>query len=471
MRFLDRTEELRRLDDLASGGEGGLAMLWGRRRIGKTRLLVEWCLKQKGAYSVADQSAGPVQRRYMAAAFSEVFDGFDEVEYPDWRAFFGALSRAADAKGYKGPIVIDELPYLVGVDPTLPSVLQSWLDRDAKRAKLTVAFAGSAQHMMHGLALDADSPLFGRASQILKIGPIPAGHIGSALSIEDARDCLRAFAVLGGVPRYWELAAPFGRDVEAAFDELVMDPLGPLHNEPDRLLAIEVPSAMSLRPILDVIGAGAHRVSEIGGRLGQPATSLNRPLTRLMDLGYVEREIPFGASEKGTKKTLYKISDPFLRAWFRVVAPNRALLARAGKPARKKLWEKHAAGLCALAFEELCREAVFGLTKELKGVQFETVGRLWGASGPEWDVVARSSEDEALLLGEVKWSDKEADVGAVEAAIFDLRRKGVPRTVLGKKAENRIIQAVFFPALTKKAREHRFDALVVEGKSVLRALR
>ncbi len=471
MKFLDRTGELKRLDDLASRGEGGLAVLWGRRRIGKTRLLVEWCQKHKGVYSVADQSAGPVQRRYMASAFSQVFAGFDEVEYPDWRAFFGALTRAAEAKGCKGPIVIDELPYLVSVDPTLPSVLQSWMDHDAKRAKLTVAFAGSAQHMMHGLVLDADSPLFGRASQILKIGPLPAGHIGKALSIEDTRDCLRAFAMFGGVPRYWELAAPFGGDVEAAFDDLVMDPLGPLHNEPDRLLALEAPSAMSLRPILDVIGAGAHRVFEIGGRLGQPATSLSRPLTRLMDLGYVERETPFGAPEKGTKKTLYKISDPFLRAWFRVVAPNRALLARAGKPARSKLWKKHASHLCAQAFEDLCREAVFGLKKELKGLQFDTVGRLWESNGPEWDVVAKSEGDKALLLGEVKWSEKEADVDAVERAISDLRRKGVPSIGIGKKAETRIIQAVFFPALTTRARERRFDAVVVDGARVLGALR
>lgn len=447
-----------------------MAVLWGRRRIGKTRLLVEWCQKHQGAYSVADQSAAPVQRRYLAAAFSEVFAGFDEVEYPDWRAFFGALSRAAEAIGYKGPIVIDELPYLVATDPTLPSVLQSWMDHDAKRTKLTVAFAGSAQHMMHGLALDVDSPLFGRASQILKIGPIPAGHIGKALSIEDPRDCLRAFAMFGGVPRYWELAAPFGRDVEAAFDELAMDPLGPLHNEPDRLLALEAPSAMSLRPILDVIGTGAHRVSEIGGRLGQPATSLNRPLTRLMDLGYVERETPFGASEKSTKKTLYKMSDPFLRAWFRIVAPNRALLARAGKPARRKLWKKYASHLCALAFEELCREAVFGLTEELKGVQFETVGRLWGSNGPEWDVVAKSEEDKALLLGEVKWTEQEADVTEVERAISDLRRKGALSGGMGNR-DYQIIQAVFFPALTKKAREKRFDALVIEGSHLLGALR
>jgi hypothetical protein len=81
-----------------------------------------------------------------------------------------------------------------------------------------------------------------------------------------------------------------------------------------------MPSAISLRPILDAIGMGCHRSSEIAGRLQQPATTLTRPLAQLQQLGYIRREVPFGDDEKRSKRSLYRLADPFLRLWFRTVA-------------------------------------------------------------------------------------------------------------------------------------------------------
>ena len=71
-----------------------------------------------------------------------------------------------------------------------------------------VALAGSSQRMMQGLVLDASAPLYGRAREAMKLRPIPAGHLARALGIRDAPGCVRAYAVWGGIPRYWELAAP-----------------------------------------------------------------------------------------------------------------------------------------------------------------------------------------------------------------------------------------------------------------------
>ncbi|MCP4602619.1 MAG: ATP-binding protein, partial [Proteobacteria bacterium] len=311
MKFCDRTEELERLDRLARSERSECAFVWGRRRIGKTRLLLEWCKKNDGLYTVTDQSAPAVQRRYLAGAISTVFEGFSDVEYPDWVSLLNALARAAKSEGWTGPFVIDELPYIVLSDKTFPSVLQRWLDHEAKEARLVTAFAGSAQHMMHGLALDESSPLYGRAGETFRLGPLPAGHIQVVSGSKAPSSSLRHYATFGGIPRYWELAEPFKGDLDAAIDALVLDPMGPLHMEPDRLLAMEIPQATTLRPLLDVIGAGAHRVSEIGGRIGIPATSLSRPLTRLAELGFIEKEKPFGDPERGSKRTLYKLADPF----------------------------------------------------------------------------------------------------------------------------------------------------------------
>ena len=323
MLFLNRADELTRLDRLIRSSEGGLAVLYGRRRVGKTRLLLEWTRRHQGLYFVADQSSASLQRRYLAQAISTRLPGFGDVEYPDWRTLFARLDSEATLRKFRGPIVLDELPYLILSSPELPSVLQQWLDHAAREAKLTVALAGSSQRMMQGLVLDGAAPLFGRAREVLEVLPLGPRWLPSAFKGLSGYELLSTWTAWGGVPRYWELAHHARGKLEARIDELVLDPMGPLHHEPDRLLLEETPSAVELRPLLDAIGAGIHRSSEIAARAGRPVTALTRPLERLMDLGLVRREVPFGEPPRQTKRSLYRLADPFFRLWFRVVAPDR----------------------------------------------------------------------------------------------------------------------------------------------------
>jgi hypothetical protein len=326
--------------------------------------------------------------------------------------------------------------------------------------------------MMQGLTLNSDAPLYGRASEILAIRPIAAGHIGEALGISEPLACAKAFAVFGGIPRYWELAERFGPDVAAAVDGLILDPMGPLHLEPDAVLSEETPPALSLRPLLDCIGAGAHRPSEIASRLGQPATSLGRPLGRLIQLGLVRKEQPFGDSERGGKRTLYRIADPFFRIWFRLVAPRRGLLASATPAVRQRIWRREAAAVFAEAWELMCRDAVPGLPESHPVLgrhgPFGPAGRLWGGDTPEWDVVALS-EDGGLLLGEVKWQDGEASSADLDRAVQALARKGLP--VSKELRDCRVIRAVFFPRVAPAARKAAHPVAVVDAEDVLGALR
>lgn len=143
--------------------EGGLLVLWGRRRVGKTRLLLEWVKQHGGSYFVADASTPALQRRYFAESVARRLPGFADVDYRDWRSLLARLATEAKHVRFRGPVVLDELPYLVAASPELPSVLQQWLDHDAREAGLVVALAGSSQRMMQGLVLDAGAPLYGRA--------------------------------------------------------------------------------------------------------------------------------------------------------------------------------------------------------------------------------------------------------------------------------------------------------------------
>jgi AAA+ ATPase superfamily predicted ATPase len=461
---------MERLSRLATQRAAGLVALWGRRRVGKTRLLSEWCRHHDGLYTVADQSSETVQRRYLAEAISEKLPGFNDVEYPDWISLLRRLSSDARTAGWKGPLVLDEFPHLVVASPSLPSVMQNWVDREIAMNGLLVAVAGSSQRMMQGLVLDPSEPLYGRATEAFALSPLPAGWIGEALGLTDPSDALQSYAVWGGIPRYWELAAPFGQDLDEAVDALALDPQGALHTEPDRLLREETPTALSLRPLLDVIGNGCNRLSEIAGRLRCPATSLSRPVGRLQELGLITRELPFGGTEKTSKRAVYRMRDPFCAFWFRVVAPHRGFLAGAVPKARKQLWRQAKPALVAHAWEILCRAAISSLAPEsgeLDGqANWLPAARWWRGDAPEWDVVLATTDGRQAAVGEVKWAEQPFDDAAIGRIVKGMAARQLPP---GLPAE--IARFVFVPAIRDGTSPLSDGVQVITAAQVLQALR
>ena len=108
-----------------SRAEGGLGILWGHRQIGKTRLLLEWVKRTDGLYTVCDRSTASIQRLYLAQEIARRLPGFDDVTYPTWTSLLKRITRELEGARWKGPLVLDDLPYAVESDPSLSSVLQN----------------------------------------------------------------------------------------------------------------------------------------------------------------------------------------------------------------------------------------------------------------------------------------------------------------------------------------------------------
>lgn len=468
MLFLDREAELERLDELANARAARLAVIYGRRRVGKTRLLLEWTARHNGLYTVADQSAPDVQRRYLASTLARVFPGFDDVRYPDWSGLLTRLARDARAARWTGPLVLDELPYLALGAPELASVLQRFVDHEAKEAGLKLALAGSSQRMMQGLVLSAAAPLYGRAHALFEVRPLPASQLTAAFGARSPVELCQLYAAWGGIPRYWELAANEGRDILRQIDRLVLDPLGPLHGEPDRLLLEELPPAVELRPLLDAIGLGAHRVSEIGGRIGRPVTSLARPLQRLQEMGLVRRETPFGESEQISKRSLYRLDDPFTRLWFRVVAQHRARLLTSKPEERLALLRSQWPALAATAWEELGRSLVVQLDGKSPLAAlgpWQPAKRWWHGNAPEWDLVTRSQDEARILVAELKWSTKPFDRKSLERLAHEVLTKPLP-TRHARDAELPVTRAIFIPLTVKGIPRQLAGVHIVKGSDL-----
>lgn len=416
--FLDRQDELRRLNSALRAADPSLAVVYGRRRCGKSTL-IQRIVRPQDVYLLADQSDPALQIRAMAEAVEKAIPGFAAATYPSWDAI---LTTLADRVRDRLSLMIDEFPYLVQGASELPSVIQRLLDRPGPK-RIDWLLCGSSQRMMHGAVLDRSAPLYGRAREILKIRPLAAGWITDALNLS-SEEGVRAYSFWGGIPRYWELAAQFGTSEEAV-SALVLDRNGVLHEEPHRLLQEEMRTSVQAKSLLVAIGSGCHRLSEIAARLNRPAVSLSRPLALLMDLGFVRRDIPWGESTRSTKRTLYRIADPFMRFYFRFVTPHQSLLELGQTDAvREKVMSSLTSHL-GDTWEDLARDSVSFL--RIGGETWGSASRWWGngrdGKAMEIDVVAESLDGKALLVGESKWTATSREAESIAERLTERGRQ------------------------------------------------
>ncbi len=433
--FLDRQLELRRLRAAFSSSSPTLSVLYGRRRCGKSRLITEAIRGRKAVYYIGDEREGTIQRRSVARAISPLIPGFERVEYPDWETLLDRWWETAPAGAI---LALDEFPFLVSSSPELVSLIQKRLE-ERGRGRPHLILCGSSQRMMLGMVLDATAPLYGRARELLKVEPLPAGWISEAFPSMSAREHLEAFAVWGGTPRYWELASEL-RSTRHAVAALVADPLGVLRDEPARLLFDDFREIAQASSVLTLIGEGCHKISEIAGRLGKPATSLSRPVTRLVELGFVQRETPFGASERDAKRSRYRIADPFLRFWFRFIEPRRSMIDARQASAIEQDFKRFLPGHVAEAWEDLARASVAQL--KIAGIEWRPASRWWGPGLDkrpiEIDIVSESIDGSAVLVGEAKLRVRPRDWASVAAGL----RSRIERCPLQER--RRVVPCVWY---------------------------
>ncbi len=405
MKFVDRIGETARLRDALSRKKSSLVVVYGRRRLGKSTL-IKRVLSDRDVYFLADRSEGQHQRTLLAKVIAQVFSDFDKLTYPDWESMFRAVNYRADKRF---TLCLDEFPYLVEQSPELPSVLQKIVDE--KQLKYNLVLCGSSQNMMYGLFLDSTAPLYGRADEIMRLAPIRLPYIQEALGL-DATAAIEEYSVWGGVPRYWELRES-RNSLDDALWHNILSVNGALYEEPIKLFQDDVKDIVKTSTIMSYIGTGANRLSEIAGRCDEQATNLSRPLKKLIDLGFLEKDIPFGIDEKNAKKSLYKIEDPFMAFYYQFVVPNRSFIELNRRLPIEQALNTHFSEYVSMQWEKMCRDAVTG--NLVNGVVYGKTKRWWGsvlneakkAEQVEFDVVAESIDKKYLLVGECKWTTQE----------------------------------------------------------------
>ncbi|MCL2436237.1 MAG: ATP-binding protein [Lentimicrobiaceae bacterium] len=416
MKFVNRVEEQQRLTKVMNETTISLIVVYGRRRLGKSTLIKK-ILTTSDIYFLADQTEKTQQIRLLAKEIAPKIENFDKVIYPDWSTLFDTLNLRTTEKF---TLCLDEFPYMVKKSPELPSIIQKIMD--SKSVTFNLILCGSSQTMMQGLILDSKEPLYGRADQILKLAPISISYLAEYMNCSDIQ-AVEEYAIWGGIPRYWELRQK-NKSLQEAIVYHIINSQGVLYEEPYRLLVDDMRDIIQASTLLSVIGAGANRLSEIAARVEKPATQLSRPLDKLIELGFIERETPFGENPKNSKKSLYKIADPFMNFYYRFVIPNRSLIELGRTSIVLNEIKENFNNYVSRHWECLCRKAVSGNT--INGVTYNMATRWWGNISRnemiEFDLMAQSMDKKTILVGECKWG-KMSDSDAQIALLIEKARK------------------------------------------------
>jgi AAA+ ATPase superfamily predicted ATPase len=398
--LIDRERELARLRE-AIERPPQLVVMRGRRRVGKSFLLIHALPRGRGVFFQADEQTERAHLDLFAKEVARLLGPRIPLSFDSWEEAMETLGELARDKPLV--VVLDEFQWMKAAQPSLDSIVQRHWDRwQRERTPVTLILSGSALRLMEQL-LEPGAPLYGRADYRPLLSPLDfrdASRFGpKRLSAEQK---LRRYAVLGGTPQYQVWAGE--SDLEGLIAERILSKGESLYEEPLHLLREEqeIRDPATYFAVVRAIAAGRTRVGEISNATHIPTPNLVKMLSRLEALGYVEERAPLGPKGPESRRSSYRLTDPFFRFWFRFVLPNRSLLERGRVKAVLKVIERDLDTFMGRAFEDCCREWV-GLYAGDGLPASQQLGSWWSRDGQtEVDIVgvSRGSYD---LLGSCKW--------------------------------------------------------------------
>jgi uncharacterized protein len=403
--LIDREREASELRALAASDRKQLAVLSGRRQVGKTYLLSRVWHGRRVFYFLATDLAPNLNRRDLIDGLREWSGSpLDPADYPTWRTVFRALVALAE----DGPLVVilDEVQHLLVEGEGVASQLVAVWDLVPPAIPLTLVLSGSEVSAMARLQ-GGGEPLYGRITWSTTLRPFDYRDAARMAPHLGPRDAARLYGMLGGMPRYLATLRP-GEDVADGVARVLVSPHGDVHQQMLTLIEQEraIRNPADYRSVLAAIAAGRTEVNEIADVSGLEHHTVRHVLPVLAGLDLVRGERNFAASKRAPYR--YVVTDNAVRFWHRFVIPNRARL-ELDDP--RRVWEAriapHLDAYLGHTFETIVRQAYARYVRRWGMPAADEWGRWEGtdrAKRPvEIDIVGRL-EDGRLLVGEIKWS-------------------------------------------------------------------
>ncbi|WP_327288973.1 ATP-binding protein [Streptomyces sp. NBC_01198] len=405
-------EQYRTVADGGGGARGRAVIMTGRRRVGKSRLVQEFCDRSGAPYVVFQATRGrnPVTERadFAATLAQSPLPGAALVaglQSQDWNQ---ALRSLAIAVSDDSPsiAVIDEVPWLVEQDQEFEGALQTVWDRHLSAKPVLLLLVGSDTSVMEALQ-SYGRPFFGRAAK-MTVRPLNLADVQDMTGL-DAAGAVDAQLVTGGFPEIVQSWRP-GMGRTDFLQAAVANPLSPLLVAGELSLLGEFPEASHSRSVLEAVGSGERTFGAIaaqaGGAGALPSGTLSPLLATLQTKRVIAADLPLSVKPDSRNKR-YRIDDPYLRFWLAFLARVIPLVERGRGDVALERIERSWATWRGRAVEPLIRESLLRLMPDADWPGTEAVGGWWNRqNNPEIDLVGADREPVARqvhFVGSVKW--------------------------------------------------------------------
>ena len=416
--FIGREREVAALDRLYESNKFEFAVIYGRRRVGKTALINHFIDNKEAIYFMGVESNEKQNLENFSKSIIEYSSGIEaKTSFLSFQAALEYVFKLSERK--RLILVIDEYPYVARSSKSLASTLQLLIDKYKDTSKLMLILCGSSMSYMEDEVLAYKSPLYGRRTAQMKILPFSFNEVCRYLKNYSDEDKALAYGIVGGTPQYL-LQIDDRLSIEDNIKNTYLNPISFLYEEPTNLLKQEVREPAIYTAIITAIAVGASRMSDISNKVGEDSNICANYLKSLINLGIVKKETPYG--EKTSRKSIYSIEDNMFRFWYRFVPNNNSVIMRGAADIVYRRIEPQLSEYMGAVFEEICKQYLWKLLLDGNSpVEFSELGRWWGndpieKKQTEIDIMGEQDKKTALF-GECKWTNEKVDLGVLETLI------------------------------------------------------
>ncbi|MGN0710748.1 MAG: ATP-binding protein [Anaerovoracaceae bacterium] len=414
--FFGRDEELRSMNKRYNKGEFECVVIYGRRRVGKTSLITEFCKGKPVIYFSAIKGSSKENLEELSKAI-HAYKAPDNVNAPIYHNFTDAFDEITElAKEERVIFVIDEYPYLANAEESISSRLQHIIDHLWQDSKLYLILCGSSMSFMENQVLGYESPLYGRRTAQYRIQAMTYREITAFNPDLSYEDQALLYGITGGIPHYIN-KLDIQDNLDEALLENLFDPSAYLFEEPDNLLKQELREPAIYNSIISAVASGASRANEIATKVGMESGACNKYIKVLLELEILKKETPI--AEKPGKRTIYTIEDNFFGFWYRFVLKNISAV-NSGRISviYEKAVKKYFNDYMGLVFEKMCREYIMKYEDSDYPILKE-VGQWWGNDKStrkevQIDIVGVPVEGNQYLIGSCKYKNERIGVDELE---------------------------------------------------------
>lgn len=415
--FIGRENELNALNKLYNSDKFEFAVIYGRRRVGKTALINEFVKGKDTVFFTGVETNAKQNLDNLSRSIMEYNTGL--WAGASFNNFQMALEHVFElAKTKRVVLVIDEYPYVARASKSLASTLQLLIDKNKDTSKLFLILCGSSMSYMEDYVLAYKAPLYGRRTAQFKIKPFEFSEICRYFKNFSDEDKALAYGIMGGTPQYL-MQLDDKLSIEENIKNTHLNPSSSIFEEPNNLLKQEVREPAIYNAVITAIATGSSKMNEISNKIDEDTSVCATYIKNLITLGIVKKESPYG--EKSTRKTIYSIEDNMFRFWYRFVPENTSIISRGAADLAYSRIAPEIPSYMGSVFEDICKQYLWKLLLEGKcAVNFTELGRWWGAnpktkSQEEIDIMG--TDKDTALFAECKWTNEKVDLGVLETLV------------------------------------------------------